>query len=82
MATVVEAGTCEGVPDDPYMRDPNIRKAANLQFVAWPALGAGLGAGCSGWFDFSPAIGIPVGIVLGYLIAAVILRMYGGRSTR
>ena len=35
--------------DDPYMRDPNIRKAANLQYVAWPALGAGLGAGAAGY---------------------------------
>ena len=68
--------------DDPYMRDPNIRKAANLQYVAWPALGAGLGGAASGWFDVSPALVIPVGIVVGFLIASAILAMYGGRATR
>ncbi len=68
--------------NDPYMRDPNIRKAANLQYVAWPALGAGLGGAAAGWFDVSAALLIPLGIVIGFLIASAILAMYGGRSTR
>jgi hypothetical protein len=68
--------------DDPYMRDPNIRKAANMQMVAWPAFGAGMGAAAGGWFDFNPVIGVVVGVVLGFVIASTILSMYGGRSTR
>jgi hypothetical protein len=70
------------VRNDPYMRDPNIRKAANMQYVAWPALGAGLGAGISGWFDVPVVVAIVVGVVLGYAIATVILWLYGGRATR
>jgi hypothetical protein len=68
--------------DDPYMRDPNIRKAANFQLLAWPAFGGALGAAVSGWFAFEPAVGIIGGIVLGFLIASTILSLYGGRSTR
>jgi hypothetical protein len=68
--------------NDPYMRDPNIRKAANMQMIAWPAFGAGLGAAMSGWFKFDTVIGIAAGVVLGFTIASVILSFYGGRSTR
>jgi 4-hydroxybenzoate polyprenyltransferase len=68
--------------DDPYLRDPNIRKAANFQLLAWPALLAALGAAASGWFDFEPAIGVIGGIVIGFLIATTIMSLYGGRSTR
>ena len=67
---------------DPYLRDPNIRKAANVQMVAWPALGAALGAGVGGWFDLPMGIAVVVGAVVGYLVAFVILAMYGGRATR
>lgn len=67
---------------DPYLRDPNIQRAASLQIVFGGALGAGLGWAVAGWFDFSLAIGIPVGAAVGYLIAHVLLLEYGGRSTR
>jgi hypothetical protein len=67
---------------DPYMRDENIAKAAHLQIVGGIALGAGTGGGAAGWFEFPPAITIPVGALLGFLVAMVILGAYGGRSTR
>lgn len=70
------------MPKDPYMRDPNIRKAASLQLLAWPALGAALGAAASGWFDAPKAPMIIGGVVIGYVIATLILRVYGGRATR
>ena len=68
--------------DDPYLRDPNIRKAANLQQFAWPAFGGAMGAAVGGWFGFEPALGVIVGIVTGFVIASMILALYGGRSTR
>jgi hypothetical protein len=69
-------------PRDPYLRDPNITRAASLQIVFGGLLGAGLGWAIAGWFDFSIAIGIIAGAVVGYLIAHVLLLEYGGRSTR
>jgi hypothetical protein len=36
---------------DPYLRDPNIRRAASLQIVFGGALGAGLGWAIGGWFE-------------------------------
>jgi hypothetical protein len=68
--------------DDPYLRDPNIRKAANFQLLAWPAFGGAMGAAVGGWFGFNPAVGVIAGIVIGFLIASTILSLYGGRSTR
>lgn len=68
--------------DDPYMRDPNIRKASNVMQIAWIALGAAIGAGTSGWFDFPPYIGIPAGVIIGLAIGSVLIRSYGGRATR
>lgn len=68
--------------NDPYMRDPNIRGASSFLQMAWLALGAGLGAGVSGWFDFSPAIGIIAGVLIGLLISSFTVRHYGGRATR
>ena len=67
---------------DPYLRDPNISRAASLQIVFGGVLGAGLGWALAGWFDFSIAIGIIAGAVIGYVIAHVLLLEYGGRSTR
>jgi hypothetical protein len=69
-------------PHDPYMRDPNIRGAANVQRVGWPAILAATGAAASGWFEFPAWLGIGGGAVLGILIATVLLRAYGGRATR
>lgn len=68
--------------NDPYMRDPNIRKAANLQQFAWPALMGALGGAAGGWFGFDPVVGVIAGAVLGFLIATLILGVYGGRQTR
>jgi hypothetical protein len=68
--------------DDPYMRDPNIRSAANLVLVGWPLLLAALGFAASGWFQFPSWIGIVAGFVVGILFSNMILRLYGGRSTR
>ena len=68
--------------NDPYMRDPNIRAAANMQMMAWPALGVGIGWAASGWFQFPTALGIAVGAVVGFVIASLILAQFGGRSTR
>jgi hypothetical protein len=72
------------MPDhgDPYMRDPNVRHAASMVQLGWPALLAGIGAGMSGWFGFESWLGIGGGIVLGIVIASVTLSQYGGRSTR
>jgi hypothetical protein len=67
---------------DPYMRDPNIRQAASLVQVGWPALLAASGAAASGWFGLPIWLGIGGGLLLGILLATVILRLYGGRSTR
>jgi len=67
---------------DPYLRDPNIRRAASLQIVFGGALGAGLGWAIAGWFGLSIAIGIPVGAVVGWTVANLLLVEYGGRSTR
>jgi len=64
------------------MRDPNISKAANLQRLAWPALGAALGAAAGGWFQFSAAIGIVAGAAVGFVAISLILVQFGGRSTR
>jgi hypothetical protein len=68
--------------DDPYMRDPNIRSAANLVLVGWPLLLAALGFAASGWLQFPSWIGILGGFVVGILFSNMILRLYGGRSTR
>ena len=68
--------------NDPYMRDPNIRGASNVLQFAWIALGVGLGAAASGWFAFSPALGIAVGAIIGLLIGSLLIRAYGGRATR
>jgi 4-hydroxybenzoate polyprenyltransferase len=67
---------------DPYLNDPNIRKAANMQMFTWPALLAAIGAAAAGWFEFDPLIGIAGGLVAGFVIASTILSHYGGRSTR
>lgn len=68
--------------DDPYLNDPNIRKAANMQMFAWPALLAALGAAAAGWFKFDAVLGIGVGALVGFVVASMILSHYGGRSTR
>jgi hypothetical protein len=68
--------------DDPYLRDPNIRQAASMVQVGWPALLAATGAAMSGWFGFPIWLGVGGGVVVGFLLATVILRQYGGRSTR
>jgi hypothetical protein len=67
---------------DPYMNDPNIQGASNVLQMAWVLLGAGIGGGASGWFGFSPAIGIVAGVVIGLLVGSLIIRSYGGRATR
>ena len=64
------------------MRDPNIKAAANMQLMAWPALGVGIGWAASGWFRFPTMLGIAVGAVVGFVIASLILAQFGGRSTR
>jgi hypothetical protein len=68
--------------NDPYMRDPNIRAAANLQLVGFPALGAGLGYAVSGWFQFATGLGVGLGALIGFVLANAALWLYGGRSTR
>ncbi len=67
---------------DPYMRDPNIARAASMQVVAGLALGAMLGWAVAGWFNFGIGLGIGVGAVVGFLLANVLIYQYGGRSTR
>jgi hypothetical protein len=67
---------------DPYMRDPNIARAASLQVIAGLALGAGLGWAVAGWFSFSTGAGIAIGAVVGFFLANVLIYQYGGRSTR
>jgi hypothetical protein len=67
---------------DPYLNDPNIRRAASLQIVFGGALGAGLGWAIGGWFDLPLIACIPAGIVIGWGLAQVLLVTYGGRSTR
>jgi hypothetical protein len=67
---------------DPYLRDPNIARAASLQVVAGLALGAGLGWAIAGWFTFSTGAGAAVGAVVGFLLANFLIYQYGGRSTR
>jgi hypothetical protein len=67
---------------DPYMRDPNIRRATSMVQLGWPALLAALGAAMSGWFQFPAWLGVGGGAVMGILVASVIVRLYGGRSTR
>lgn len=67
---------------DPYLRDPNVKRAASLHIVFGAVLGAGLGWAIAGWFDLSIAVGIPVGAVVGWMLANVLLLQYGGRSTR
>jgi hypothetical protein len=68
--------------DDPYMRDPNIRSAANMVLVGWPLLLAALGFAVAGWFGFATWIGILGGLVVGVVFSNLILRLYGGRATR
>ena len=80
--TTFEMAQPDDIERDPYLRDPNIRRAASLQVVFGGVLGAGLGWAIAGWFDLSIAIGIAVGAVVGYTIAHVLLYEYGGRSTR
>jgi hypothetical protein len=67
---------------DPYMRDPNIARAASLQVIAGIGLGAGLGWAIAGWFNMGEKPGIAIGAVVGFLIANVLIYQYGGRSTR
>ena len=67
---------------DPYMRDPNIARAASLQVIAGIGLGAGLGWAIAGWFRLGETAGIGIGAVVGFLIANVLIYQYGGRSTR
>jgi uncharacterized membrane protein YfcA len=70
-------------PDrDPYLRDPNIARAASLQVIFGLFLGAGLGWAVAGWFDWSTSAGIAIGAVAGFLLANVLVYQYGGRSTR
>jgi hypothetical protein len=67
---------------DPYMRDPNIARAASLQVIAGLGLGAGLGWAIAGWFDFGEGTGAGIGAVVGFLWASLLISQYGGRSTR
>ena len=67
---------------DPYLRDPNIARAASLQVVFGLFLGAGLGWAVAGWFGLSVGAGVAVGAVAGFLLANVLVYQYGGRSTR
>jgi hypothetical protein len=67
---------------DPYLRDPNIARAASLQVVAGLGLGAGLGWAIAGWFNSSTGVGAGVGAVVGFLLANILISQYGGRSTR
>jgi hypothetical protein len=67
---------------DPYLRDPNIARAASLQVFAGLGLGAGLGWAIAGWFSFSTGTGAGVGAVVGFMLANLLIYQYGGRSTR
>jgi hypothetical protein len=67
---------------DPYLRDPNIARAASLQVVAGLGLGAGLGWAIAGWFNSSTGVGAGLGAVVGFLLANILIYQYGGRSTR
>jgi hypothetical protein len=67
---------------DPYLRDPNIARAASLQVVAGLGLGAGLGWAIAGWFNSSTGVGAALGAVIGFLLANILIYQYGGRSTR
>ena len=67
---------------DPYLRDPNIARAASVQIIAGIGLGAGLGWAVAGWFTFSTGAGAAVGAVIGFMLANVLIYQYGGRSTR
>jgi hypothetical protein len=67
---------------DPYLRDPNIARAASFQVVAGLFLGAGLGWAIAGWFELSIALGIGIGAVVGFVVANWMISQYGGRSTR
>jgi hypothetical protein len=68
--------------DDPYMRDPNIRSAANMVLIGWPLLLAALGSAAAGWFELASWIGILGGLVIGIVFSNLILRLYGCRSIR
>jgi hypothetical protein len=68
--------------DDPYLRDPNIRSAANLVLIGWPLLLAALGSAAAGWFGFEAWMGIIGGLLVGVVFSNLILRLYGGRATR
>ena len=67
---------------DPYLRDPNIARAASLQVLAGLGLGAGLGWAIAGWFSLAETPGAVIGAVVGFLVANVLIYQYGGRSTR
>ena len=67
---------------DPYLRDPNIARAASLQVIAGLGLGAGLGWAAAGWFNFSTGAGAGIGAVVGFLLGSFLVSAYGGRSTR
>jgi hypothetical protein len=67
---------------DPYLRDPNIARAASLQVIAGLFLGGMLGWAVGGWFHLSTALTAGVGALVGFLLANVMISQYGGRSTR
>jgi hypothetical protein len=67
---------------DPYMRDPNVARAASLQVFAGIGLGAGLGWAIAGWFNLGEAAGAGIGALVGFFLANVLISQYGGRSTR
>jgi hypothetical protein len=67
---------------DPYLRDPNIARAASMQVIFGLFLGAGMGWAVAGWFNASVNAGIAIGAVVGFFVANFLVYQYGGRSTR
>jgi hypothetical protein len=70
------------MPDDPYMSDKNIQRAAGMQVLIGLGLGAGLGFGAAGYFRFDEVAGALVGAVIGWSIAYFLLGGHSGRDTR